>query len=367
MTRENKIIATSIVGVIGNILLATSKGIIGFISGSIAIISDALNNFTDILSSLVTIIGTKIANKKPDKEHPFGHGRVEYITSLFIAIIIMFAGANAIYESIRSLIDGKEATYDTTSLIIIGAAILVKVLLGILFRAMGKKTNSDALSSSGLDALFDALLGTSTLVGALVSMFAGVSIEGYLGILIGLFIIKGAVDILRGAISNIVGERTKSELANAIKEEVLTHEEVLGVYDLVLHNYGPNNTIGSFHIEVDEKMPASRIHPLTRHIAEDIYLKFGAIVTIGIYANNDSHPEIKEIRDYLESLVEKEETIKELHGFFVDTDKKIINFDLLFYFTKEDISKVKEDIENKVKTKYPEYQLNVVIDSDFSD
>ena len=367
MTRENKIIATSLVGVIANVMLATGKGIVGFVTGSISIISDALNNFTDILSSLVTIVGTKIANKKPDKEHPFGHGRVEYITSLIIAIIIMFAGANAIYESIRSLINHSEAIYDNTTLIIISIAVFVKILLGIFFKKMGKSTNSDALSSSGTDALFDALLSTSTLVGALVSMFAGLSLEGYLGILIGLFIIKGAIDILRSAISNIVGERTKGELARAIKAEVLTHEEVLGVYDLIINNYGPNNSIGSFHIEVDEKMPASRIHPLTKHIAEDIYLKFGAIVTIGIYASNSSHPEIKAIRDFVEKEVEKYKSIKELHGFYVDINKKVISFDLLFFFTKEDVLKIKNTIEEEIKNKYPDYSLNIIIDSDFSD
>ena len=367
MTRENKIVTTSIVGIVTNVLLATGKAIIGAISGSISIISDAINNFSDVLSSVITIIGTKLAGKKPDKKHPFGHGRIEYLTSLIIAFIIAFAGGNAIYESIKSLIEGGTPVYDNTSLIIVSAAILVKVVLGLLYKKVAKETSSDALKSSGTDSLFDALLSTSTLIGAIVSRFAGVHLEGYLGILIGLFILKSAIEILRSSISSIVGERAEKDLAMAIKKEVLSHKEVIGVYDLILNNYGPNRTIGSLHIEVDEDMPASVIHPLTRHIAEDIYKEFGIIVTIGIYANNKHHPEISEIRKTLTEKIREYKDIKEIHGFYVDTTNKVISFDLMFDFGSETIEKEKEEIINLLKEKYPEYQTNIVIDLDFSD
>lgn len=367
MNRENKIVATSVVGIAGNVLLAAGKAIIGFISGSISILSDAINNFSDVLSSVITIVGTKLAGKKPDKKHPFGHGRIEYITSLIISLVIMFAGANAIYESIRSLIEGEDATYDITSLIIISVAIIVKILLGLLYRIMAKQTKSDALKSSGTDALFDALLSSTTLVGALISMYAGVSIEGYLGILIGLFIIKTAIDILRGAISSIIGERADKELAKEIKQEALKHKEVIGVYDLILNNYGPNRSIGSFHIEVKDNMTASQIHPLTKEITKDIFLKYGVIITIGIYANNSSHPEIMKMRKYLYDEIKKYEDIKEIHGFFVDTKEKTISFDLLFEFSAQNLQEERDEIIKKLKEKYPDYTSNIIIDFDFSD
>ncbi len=197
MNREKKIVTTSIIGIGGNVLLVAIKAFIGLLANSISLVLDAVNNLSDALSSIITIIGTKIANKKPDKKHPFGHGRVEYLTSLIIAVIILIAGAAAIYESIISLIEGSEPNYSNLSLIIISIAIVIKVALGLFFRKMGKETNSDALKGSGIDALFDALLSLATLVGAIVAMFAHVYIEGYLGIVIGLFIIKSGIGILR--------------------------------------------------------------------------------------------------------------------------------------------------------------------------
>ena len=215
MNREKTIITTSFIGIGGNLLLVAGKALIGFLANSVSIILDAVNNLTDALSSVITIIGTKLAGKKPDKKHPFGHGRVEYLTSLVIAVIILVAGGSAIYESILSLINKTEASYTNTSLIIISVAIVVKIALGLFFRNMGKKTNSDALKGSGIDALFDAILSLSTLVGAIIAMFTGVHIEGYLGIVIGLFIIKSGIDVLRDAISNIIGERTSEETESA--------------------------------------------------------------------------------------------------------------------------------------------------------
>ena len=196
MNREKKIIRTSVIGITGNLLLVGAKATIGFIAGSVSIILDAVNNLTDMLSSVITIIGTKLSNKKPDKKHPYGHGRIEYLTSLIIAVIILVAGGSAIYESILSLINGNTANYSDISLIIISIAILVKVALGLYYRKVAKEVNSDALKGSGIDALFDAILSTATLVGAIVARYANVYIEGYLGIVIGLFIIKSGIEIL---------------------------------------------------------------------------------------------------------------------------------------------------------------------------
>ena len=162
MNREKQIIKTSFVGIFVNILLVGFKAFVGILASSIAIIMDAVNNLTDALSSLITIIGTKLAGKKPNKKHPYGYGRIEYLTSSLIAFIILFAGFTAIYESIKSLIDGQKPSYDTTSIIIISVAIVVKLLLGLYFRYVGKKVESDALKASGLDALFDSILSLST-------------------------------------------------------------------------------------------------------------------------------------------------------------------------------------------------------------
>ena len=364
MTRENVIVRTSIIGILGNILLVGVKATIGLIANSVSIILDAVNNLSDALSSVITIIGTKIANKKPDKKHPYGHGRVEYLTSLVIAVIILVAGGTAIYESIMSLINQTKATYSTLSLIIIGIAVVVKVALGLYFRHMGKKTNSDALKGSGLDALYDAILSTATLVGAIIAYFTGFHIEGYLGILIGLFIIRSGVEIISHAVSNIIGERTSNEVALEIKKTVCSFPEVLGAYDLILNNYGPDRAIGSIHIEVRDDLTAKEIHPLSRKIAAAVYEKFGTIMTIGIYSSNMAN---SEIRKYVYALVRDYPEVKEIHGFYVDLELKNINFDLIIDFKCDEPEKIIEEIKNKVIEQYPDYTCYVVRDLDFSD
>ena len=367
MNREKTIIRTSIIGILANIGLVALKATIGFIAGSISIIMDAVNNLTDALSSVVTIVGTKIANKKPDRKHPYGHGRVEYITSLVVAVIILVAGGSAIYESILNLINPVKATYTDLSLIIISVAILVKVVLGLFFRKMGKKTNSDALKGSGIDALFDALLSLTILVGAIITRFTGVSIEGYLGLLVGLFIIKSGIEILAGSLSNIVGKRVNNEISLEIKQLVNSFPEVIGSYDLILHDYGPNKSIGSIHIEVRDDLTAKEIHPLTRKITEAIYEKFGIILTVGIYATNESNPEIKCIRKDLYQIVKDTKEIKQIHGFYVDKNIKVITFDLIIDFKANKPEEIKNSVINKITELHPDYKFYAILDEDYSD
>ena len=367
LNRENKIIATSFVGIASNILLVGAKAAIGLLANSISLVMDAINNLTDALSSIITIIGTKLAGKKPDKKHPYGHGRIEYLTSLTIGIIILVAGGTAIYESILSLIEGRVSTYSNISLIVISVAIVVKIALGLFYKKMGKETNSDALSGSGLDALFDALLSLSTLVGAIVAMFAGVYIEGYLGILIGLFIIKSGIGVLRESISNIIGVRASDEMSKGIKELVCSFPGVHGAYDLILNNYGPNRTIGSVHIEVDDKMTAKEIHPLTREISMAVYNKYGVILTVGIYASHSDYPEYNEIRDYIYKKVAEYNDIKEIHAFYIDKDTMTITFDIVVLYGEKNQNEICSKLTEYIKEKYPEYKVNIIIDNDYSD
>ncbi|MBO6280881.1 MAG: cation transporter [Bacilli bacterium] len=367
MNREKKIIQTSFIGIGGNLLLVAGKAIIGFIAGSVSIILDAVNNLSDALSSIITIVGTKLSTKKPDKKHPYGHGRIEYLTSLVIAVIVLVAGGSAIYESIQSLISQTQANYSDLSLIIISIAILVKIALGLYYRKVAKDVNSDALKGSGTDALFDSLLSLATLIGAIIARYTGMFIEGYLGIVIGLFIIKSGIEILSNAVSNIIGERSSNEIAIAIKQTVNSFPEVIGSYDLILNNYGPNRAIGSIHIEVNDQLTAKEIHPLTRKIAQEVYAKFGVILTIGIYASNTSNPEILQIRKDIRELVKKYQNIKQTHGFYVDEELKQISFDILIDFDEEHPEELQNSLVNELKKLHPNYDYSIVIDNDFTD
>ena len=368
--RESTIIRTSIIGIIGNIFLVGFKAAIGFIAGSISIVVDALNNLTDALSSVITIVGTKISNKKPDKKHPFGHGRVEYITSTLVAFLILFAGGLAIYESIKSIIDYFQnktlPQFTVWSLVIIGVAILVKVGIGIFYKIQGKKVNSSALKASGSDALWDAALSTGTLIGAIFAYTLGWYVEGYLGILIGLFIIKSGIGILRESFSLIIGERYDKEEINKIRQDICAIDGVQGAYDLIINNYGPNKNIGSVHIGVANNLTARDVQIIERNITAMMYMKYNTIMTVGIYADFVETEISKNIHKYLLEVNSKYEHILQLHGFFVDEEKKLCNFDLVISFDEQEPEQVVENVKKAMEEKFPEYTFIVTLDNDFS-
>ena len=365
--RSKKIVQTSVVGILANLGLVVIKAIVGLFAMSIAIIMDAINNLSDALSSVITIVGTKLAQKKPDEKHPYGHGRVEYLTSLVIAIIIIIAGSAAIVESVIAIIENNLPSFEIWSVVLIAIAVLVKIVLSFFFRHMGKKLNSDALKGSGIDALFDAFLSLATLIAIIVALVWQVNIEGYIGIIIGLFMIKSGIDVLRVSLSNIIGERTSKETSEAIKKLVCSNPEVKGAYDLIVNNYGPDRGIGSIHIEVDDNMTAKDIHPLTRKIAMQVYTEFGIIMTVGIYASNSSDTEIIKIRDDIRKEVLSHPAIKQMHGFYVDQETKSISFDVIVDFKDKDAPKLIKEIHDKIAEKYPDYHFYIVEDKDFTD
>ena len=367
--REKGIARTSLIGLLGNVVLVGIKATIGFIAGSISIIMDAVNNLTDALSSIITIIGTKLSGKKPDKKHPFGHGRIEYITSAIIGIIILIAGITAIYESILSIIDhfknGTMADYSTISLIIIGIAILIKASLGIFFKMQGKKYESDALKASGTDALFDVLLSAGTLVGALVSRFANFYVEGYIGIVIGLFILRSGFEVIRGAVTYIIGSKFDEDLSNEIKLAISQVKGVHGVYDLILNNYGYNRYIGSVHVGVRDDMTAKEIQEIERAITYLMYTKYNTIMTTGIYAENTSSEIARKIKEDAIKIIQQYPNITQLHGFYIDETRNLINFDLVISFDEKDTDGLVKKVTDELNNKYEDYTFFVNVDRDY--
>ena len=365
--RSKKIVRTSLLGILANFGLVALKAFVGFLASSVSIIMDAINNLSDALSSTITIVGTKLSQKKPDAKHPYGHGRVEYLTSLIIGVIILVAASGVIFESILTIINGNEPSFEIWSVILIAIAVVVKILLGLYFRHVGKKVNSEALKGSGIDALFDALLSFATLVSIVVSLIWEINIEGYVGIIIGLFMIKSGIDVLRTSLSSIIGERTSKETSEAIKKLVCSNPEVKGAYDLIVNNYGPDRGIGSIHIEVDDSLSAKEIHPLTRKIAIQVYQEFGIIMTIGIYASNSSDDEIIKIRDAIKKEVLSHPTVKQMHGFYVDQELKSISFDVIVDFNDKEASALIKQIHDHLVEQFPDYRFYIVEDKDFSD
>lgn len=363
MTRQAKIVKTSIIGIVVNLILVAFKAAIGILTNSIAITLDAVNNLTDALSSIITIIGAKLAGRAPDKKHPYGYGRIEYFSSVIIAAIVLWAGITAFMESWPKIFTPDVTHYTTVSLIIIAVAVVVKILLGQYVKRVGESINSQALVASGSDALFDAILSLSTLIAAIVSIFFHISLEGILGVIISIVIIKASIDMLRETVDSMIGARVDSELSKKIKDSICEIPGVYGAYDLSLHNYGPESMQGSVHIEVDDTLTALDIHNLTREIQGKIHSEYSIGLTVGIYAKNDKY---EYIRKYLDEIVSEYSEILETHGFIVLEDNNIVMFDIIVDFDA-DREKVKKELLEKLKSKYPEFTYYIVDDYDISD
>lgn len=367
MKRERKIIQTSLIGIATNVVLVGFKMAVGLISGSLAIVLDAVNNLTDVLSSVITIVGTKLANRRPDKEHPYGHGRYEYLSALMIGAIILTAGIMALVESVPKIFHPELADYSVASIIVISGAVLAKLILGRYVKRMGQKLDCGSLVASGVDALWDAVLSFSTLIGIFTAMWFQISIDGYLGVLIGIFILRSSIEILSEALGNILGTAVNPELAREIKQVIRDFPEVKGVYDLRLHNYGPNSLIGSVHIEVADSLTAKEIHRLTREIAHRIFTDFEVMLTVAVYAENASTKEHQAIRSELDRVIKEIAAVSNTHGFYVDDESKIIFFDLEVPIRYYHNSEVKEQVISKMQATYPDYQFLVTLDIDMEE
>ena len=368
MNREKVIIRTSVIGIVANIFLAAFKAAVGLFSNSIAVVLDAVNNLSDALSSVITIIGTKLSTKPADKKHPFGHGRAEYLTAMLIAAIVLYAGITSLVESIKKIITPEKPDYSVISLIIIAVAVLVKIILGLYVSKTGKKVNSDSLKNSGKDALFDAIISFSVLAAAGVYLIWGVSLEAYLGAVISLIIIKAGIDMFRDTISDVLGKRVDAELSKGLKKDICSFEEVKGAYDLVLHNYGPDTLIGSVHIEVDDEMKAYEIDALGRRIQSKIYKDHGVILEgISVYSVNRTDEETKALYDSVYDIVMRDENVLQIHGFYLDKETKTVRFDLIISFDVKDRRTLFDSVIEKVKEAHPEYTFCPIMDSDISD
>ncbi|MCQ2563814.1 MAG: cation diffusion facilitator family transporter [Mogibacterium sp.] len=364
--RQKVIVRTSLIGIAVNVLLAAFKAAVGLLSNSIAVILDAVNNLSDALSSVITIIGAKLAGRKPDNDHPLGHGRIEYISALIVAAIVMYAGITSLIESVKKIIDPQKPDYSTISLVIIGVAVLAKILLGRYVKKTGEKTRSGALAASGTDALSDAALSLAVLLTALLYTFKGISLEAYVGVVISGFIIKAGYEMISDTVKDILGRRANVEVSNRIKEILSEDPDVLGAYDLFIHDYGPDKAYASVHVELPDNMTVDKVDVLTRKLTDRVYRETGVILTgVGVYSRN-TDAKAERIRRDIEKIVLAHEWALQMHGFYIDEERKIIRFDVVMSFDVSHSEGIKTICE-EVKGIYPEYDLVIVPDIDITD
>ena len=367
-SREKTIVKTSVIGIIANVFLAAFKAVVGLMTHSIAIVLDAVNNISDAGSSLITIVGTKLAGKEPDKKHPFGYGRIEYLSAMIISVIVLYAGITSLVESVKQIIHPETPAYTAVSLIIVGVAVVVKILLGRYVKSVGVRVNSDSLVNSGEDATLDSIISASTLVAAAIFLIFHISLEAWLGAIISLVIIKSGIEMLRDTISQILGERNDTELAKSIKNTVLSFPDVQGAYDLVLNNYGPDAWNGSVHIEVPDTYSADMLDQLLRSIQTEVYRRHRVILTaIGVYSVNTQDEEVIAVQQKVREIVFSHEHVTQLHGFYLVREPKTLRFDLVVSFNAKDRRAVFAEAVADVQKAFPDYKLQTVLDTDFAE
>ena len=367
MDRSSQIIRTSWVGIVANVLLAGFKAAVGILASSVAIVMDAVNNLSDALSSVITIIGTKLSQRPADRKHPFGFGRIEYFSAIIIAVIVLSAGITSLIESVKKIFNPTEPEYTTTTLVVIVVAIVVKLVLGRYVKQKGEQLNSDALIASGSDALFDAIITLATLISAGVMLLWNVSLDGILGALISIVIIKAGIEMLASPVNELLGTSISAELTNQIKKEVTEFEGVHGVYDLILHNYGPDVKIGSLHINVYDTMTAHEIHGLTRKITMQMAARHGIIMTVGVYAIATGENRRAELQSKVMQTLAGHENIVQVHGFYYSEKENLLSVDVVHDISVHDDAALTRQLISEIQPMVPGMQVQIIVDHNYSE
>ena len=363
--RQKIIVRTSVLGIAANLVLSGFKAAVGMLAGSIAMILDAVNNLTDAMSSVITIIGTVLAGKKPDKKHPLGYGRSEYLSAMLIAAIVLYAGITSLVESIKKILEPAEVDHSYITLLVVGAAVAVKIILGLYVRKKGDETSSDSLKESGADAMFDALLSAAVFISTVIYLAWNINLEAYVSVIISVFIIKSGVGMLSSTLADILGKRMDPELISAIKKTIREDENVLGVYDLILHSYGPNLLIGSVHVEVNDSLTCREIDKMERRIAHTVFAKHGIIMTgIGIYSVNTLDEEGMRLKKDISNIVLSHEGAIQVHGYYLDKENMTVYLDIIIDFDIRDRQELFDHIKNELNEVYPQYRFDRVQDID---
>ncbi len=366
LSRDTVIIRTSIIGILANVLLAAFKAAVGIASNSIAVVLDAVNNLSDALSSIITIIGTKLAGKLPDKKHPLGYGRIEYLSAMIVSGIVLYAGITSAVESVKKIIHPEKPDYSVVSLVIIAVAVAVKIVLGRYVKAKGEEVNSGSLIASGSDAMFDAILSASVLACAIIFKVTGISLEAFVGVAISVIIIKSGVEMMIETLNEILGERADKETTDHIKRLLIEEEEVRGAYDLIMFNYGPDKNLASVHLELPDTMSVREVDRLTRKLERKVYRETGIVlVAVGVYSYNTEDNEAGRIQKDVYERVMAHDWAVQVHGFYVDVEAKEMTFDVVLSFDmqpKEALAILYEEMQKA----YPDYKISIAPDVDVS-
>ena len=363
--RNSHGVLASVVGIVSNLILFGAKMFIGVVSFSFSIISDSINNLVDMSSSFISLFGFKISSKPADKDHPYGHQRVEYITALIISVAVIAIAIELIIQSIENIINSNIATFSIITFIILGISILIKVWQGFFYLKVSKLTKSLSLKANAIDSFCDVISTTAVLISSLLSYFFSWNIDSYVAIAVGLFIIFNGIKMLLESANPLIGESVDKDVVNKITEEVLSYDGILGVHDVIAHSYGPSSMFMSAHLEVDAKIDILSSHDLVDCIEEHIKTKYKIFFVAHMDPIDLSNPETLRLKSIADNKLKEISTELTLHDFRVvygNTHTNIL-FDVVIPF---EFKVSQDDIVKQIENCYfsNEHKYNVIINFD---
>lgn len=358
-----------IVGACVNLLLFIIKLSVGLISGSIAVIADAVNNLSDVGSSLVTIFGFKLSSKPADKEHPFGHGRIEYISGLIVAFLVLLVGFEFIKSSIDKIKNPSPVQFTTIGFVLLLVSILFKVWLSLFYKKIGNKINSSALKASAVDSLTDVISSSTVVLSLILSKFISFPVDGYMGVIVSLIILYAGYGLIKDTLNPLLGEAPDEELVSDIHNMLLKYEYIDGTHDLIIHNYGPGRTIATVHAEIPLDISVVKAHEIIDRAEKELSraLKINLLIHMDPVTTNDV--EILAAKDSLNEVLDNFPFILSFHDFRVvgEGDYKNLIFDVVvsheFTINSESELKLQDDINHELKKRYPDYNAIITVDA----
>ena len=359
----------SAVAITLNILLAAAKFVVGTLAGSVSITADAMNNLSDVGSGALTLVGFRLSGKKPDLEHPFGHGRIEYVMGLVIAGLILYAGVDALRGAAGKLLHPEAMEFTWAAVAVLVLSILVKIYMSVFYRRIGRKIGSTAMEMSGADALNDTISTALTLVCLLVYKFTGLDLDAYAGIVVAVLLLKTGYEGGKETLGQLLGQRPSAELAEKVRQIVLSYPEVLAIHDLVIHDYGPGRCHVSLHAEVDGEGNIYELHEAIDRAMSELDLKLGCFSVIHMDPVDTKNERLAEMREETVQLLRNIDPVLSLHDFRMVPGKHRTNlvFDVLVPFgyklSDEDVRKA---VRAAVEERHPDCRCIIQIDKSYT-
>lgn len=360
---------TGMIGIICNVLLAGGKILVGNLANSMSVVADGLNNLSDAASSMVTLIGFKLAEKPADKEHPYGHARFEYLASLTISVMILFIGFELAKSSVEKIVNPVAVGFSAVTLVVLGISVVVKLWMTCFYGRMGKRIDSMTLKAAATDSRNDVIATSAVLVALLVEFYFEIRVDGIMGILVSLFILYSGISLAKETISPLIGEGANSQLREQITAFVNQYPMVLGCHDLLVHDYGPGKQFASIHIEMDKDIDNIESHQIIDTIEKECMGKFGThlVVHYDPVITNDS--ELNEMKQLVMTIIKIKDERLEIHDFRMDSKKGTIYFDMVLPYElqgeEESLQRAIQEALNQINKE--SYQVNITYDLEMKD